>query len=344
MGIAVSMTRLRRVRQSSPGFSRRRHGRGFIYVDERGDPIRDERLERLRALAIPPAWTDVWICSHERGHLQATGTDQAGRRQYLYHPDWRRQRDREKFERIESFAEALGPLRARIDADLRRRGYPRERVLACAVRLLDRGLFRVGGEDYADTNGSYGLATLRREHVVVRRDGAAAFDFVGKGGKRQVREIRDPDAARVLRALQRRRGADELLAWKGADGWHDVRAADINAYIKDTAGGDFSAKDFRTWHATVLAATFLAERGAATSGRAATRTIRAAADAVSEHLGNTAAVTRCSYIDPRVIDRYMDGEMVDLRAIPVAEPGPALEAAVLDLLRSHGDSRLSAAA
>ncbi|HEY6652216.1 MAG TPA: DNA topoisomerase IB, partial [Actinomycetota bacterium] len=249
------MTRLRRVRQSSPGFSRRRHGRGFVYFDERGEPIRDERLQRLRALAIPPAWTDVWICSHERGHLQATGTDDAGRRQYLYHPEWRRQRDREKFERIESFAEALGPLRARIDADLRRRGYPRERVLACAVRLLDRGLFRVGGEDYAD-NGSYGLATLRREHVVVRGDGAAEFDFVGKGGKRHVREIRDPDAVRVLRALRRRHGADELLAWKDADGWHDVRAADINAYIKETAGADFSAKDFRTWHATVLAATF----------------------------------------------------------------------------------------
>jgi DNA topoisomerase-1 len=216
MGIAASMTRLRRVRQSSPGFSRRRHGRGFVYFDERGEPIRDERLQRLRALAIPPAWTDVWICSHERGHLQATGTDDAGRRQYLYHPEWRRQRDREKFERIESFAEALGPLRARIDADLRRRGYPRERVLACAVRLLDRGLFRVGGEDYAD-NGSYGLATLRREHVVVRGDGAAEFDFVGKGGKRHVREIRDPDAVRVLRALRRRHGADELLAWKDSD-------------------------------------------------------------------------------------------------------------------------------
>jgi DNA topoisomerase-1 len=344
MGIAASMTRLRRVRQNSPGFSRRRHGRGFVYVDERGEPIRDERLERLRALAIPPAWTDVWICPYDRGHLQATGTDDAGRRQYLYHPEWRRQRDREKFERIESFAEALGPLRARIEADLRRRGYPRERVLACAVRLLDRGLFRVGGEDYADSNGSYGLATLRREHVVVRGDGSAAFDFVGKGGKRQVREIRDPDAVRVLRTLRQRGGADELLAWKEADGWHDVRAADINAYIKETAGGDFSAKDFRTWHATVLAATFLAERGLATSGRATTRTIRAAAEAVSEHLGNTSAVARSSYIDPRVIDRYIDGEVVDLRAIPVADPGPTIEAAVLELLRSHGDSRLSAAA
>ncbi|TMK86884.1 MAG: DNA topoisomerase IB, partial [Actinobacteria bacterium] len=141
------MTRLRRVRQSSPGFSRRRHGRGFVYLDQRGDPIRDERIERLRALAIPPAWTDVWICADDRGHLQATGTDDAGRRQYLYHPEWRRQRDREKFERIESFADALPSLRARIDADLQRRGYPRERVLACAVRLLDRGLFRVGGDD-----------------------------------------------------------------------------------------------------------------------------------------------------------------------------------------------------
>jgi len=336
------MTRLRRVRQSSPGFSRRRHGRGFVYLDERGGPIRDERLERLRALAIPPAWTDVWICADDRGHLQATGTDDAGRRQYLYHAEWRRQRDREKFERIESFAEALPSLRARIDADLRRRGYPRARVLACAVRLLDRGLFRVGGEDYAD-NGSYGLATLRREHVVVRRD-RAEFDYVGKGGKRHIREVRDPDVLRVLRTLRRRREAVDLLAWRDAEGWHDVRASDINAYIKDTAGGDFSAKDFRTWHATVLAATSLAEHGNATSERAANRAIREAANMVAEHLGNTAAVARSSYIDPRIADRYLDGEVIDVRSVPVAEPGPAVEAAVLDLLRSHGDSRLSVAA
>ncbi|TMK36952.1 MAG: DNA topoisomerase IB [Actinobacteria bacterium] len=336
------MTRLRRVRQSSPGFSRRRHGRGFVYLDQRGAPIRDERLERLRALAIPPAWTEVWICSDDRGHLQATGTDDAGRRQYLYHPEWRHQRDREKFERIETFAEALPSLRARLDVDLRRRGYPRERVLACAVRLLDRGLFRVGGEDYAD-NGSYGLATLRREHVVVRGD-RAEFDYVGKGGKRHVREIRDPDVLRVLRTLRRRNEAEELLAWKDGTGWHDVRASDINAYLKDTAGGDFSAKDFRTWHATVLAATFLAERGIAPSGRASKRTIREAANAVSEHLGNTAAVARSSYIDPRVVDRYLDGEVIDVRHVPDAEPGPAVEAVVLDLLRSHGDSRSSVAA
>ena len=215
-------------------------------------------------------------------------------------------------------------------------------MLACAVRLLDRGLFRVGGEDYAD-NGSYGLATLRREHVVVGRD-RAEFDFVGKGGKRLIREIRDPDALRVLRTLRRRQGADELLAWKDAEGWHDVRASDINAYLKETAGGDFSAKDFRTWHATVLAATSLAERGFATSGRATKRTIREAANEVAEHLGNTAAVARSSYIDPRVFDRYLDGEVIDVRSAPTDEPGPAIEAAVLDLLRSHGDSRWSIAA
>ena len=215
-------------------------------------------------------------------------------------------------------------------------------MLACAVRLLDRGLFRVGGEDYAD-NGSYGLATLRREHVVVRRD-RAEFDYVGKGGKRHIREVRDPDVLRVLRTLRRRREVVDLLAWRDAEGWHNVRASDINAYIKDTAGGDFSAKDFRTWHATVLAATSLAEHGNATSGRAANRAIREAANVVAEHLGNTAAVARSSYIDPRIADRYLDGEVIDVRSVPVAEPGPAVEAAVLDLLRSHGDSRLSVAA
>jgi DNA topoisomerase I len=329
------MAALHRVDRTAPGYTRRRHGRGFVYLDERGRAIRDERLDRLRSLAIPPAWVDVWICPDARGHLQATGVDNAGRLQYLYHPDWRTQRDREKFERIEGFAEALPRLRERVARDIRRRGFPRERVLACTIRLLDRGLFRVGTEDYV-SNGAFGLATLRREHVVVRR-GAVQFDYVGKAGKRHVLEIADPEVLRVIRALRRRRAAprDELLVWEDGVTWRAVRAADINGYLKEASGTDFSAKDFRTWHATVLAATALAEHGLERSQRRSKRAIRAAAEVASEHLGNTPAVARRSYIDPRVVARYLDGEVIDLSRVPDEDGREALEAAVLRLLRNH---------
>jgi DNA topoisomerase I len=329
------MTTLRRVRQSTPGYTRRRRGRGFEYLDQDGRTIRDGRLERIRSLAIPPAWEDVWICADERGHLQATGTDAAGRRQYLYHPDWRTQRDRAKFRRIEGFAEALPTLRDHVARDIGRRGYPRERILACSVRLLDRGLFRVGTEDYV-SNGSFGLATLRREHVVVRRT-SVAFDFVGKGGKRHVLEVADPQVVRILRALRRRRAApsDELLVWDDDSEWRTIRAAEINAYLKEASGEDFSAKDFRTWHGTVLAACDLARCGVAGSTRAAKRAIRDAAHEVAEHLGNTPAVARRSYIDPRVFARYLQGDVVDLDGATPDEPQAAIEGAVLNLLRHH---------
>jgi DNA topoisomerase I len=329
------MPTLHHVDRTAPGYRRRRNGRGFVYLDENGRPIRDERRERIRSLAIPPAWEDVWICGDERGHLQATGVDSAGRLQYLYHPDWRIDRDRAKFERIEGFAEALPDLRVRVEEDIRLRGYPRERILACSIRLLDRGLFRVGTEDYV-SNGSFGLATLRREHVVVRRD-AVAFDYVGKAGKRHRLEIRDPDVLRIVRTLRRRRAdpADELLVWDEEGSWRPVRAADINAYLKEASGEDYSAKDFRTWHATVLAATLLSEHGPEGSIRASKRAIRAAAEAVAEHLGNTPTVARRSYVDPRVFARYLDGEAIDVSALPDEDPQPAVETAVLALLRSH---------
>jgi DNA topoisomerase I len=332
------MAALRRVDRTAPGYTRRRHGRGFVYLDEAGSPIRDERLDRIRSLAIPPAWVDVWICPDERGHLQATGVDSAGRLQYLYHPDWRTQRDRAKFERIEGFAEALPAVRERVRRDIRRRGFPRERVLACAIRLLDRGLFRVGTEDYV-SNGAFGLATLRREHVVVRR-AVVEFDFVGKAGKRHVLEITDPEVLKVMRALRRRRAdpTDELLVWEDGRTWRTVRAADINAYLKESSGQDYSAKDFRTWHATVLAATALAEHGVERSQRASKRAIRSAAEVVSDHLGNTPAVARRSYIDPRVIARYLDGEVIDLALLPDDDEPEALEASVLRLLRSHASA------
>ena len=329
-----------------PGYTRRKQGRGFVYLDRTGRPIDDERRERIRALMIPPAWTDVWICTDERGHLQATGTDAAGRRQYLYHPDWRIQRDRGKFQRIERFAEALPDVRSAVAEDLGRTGFPRERVLACGVRLLDRGLFRVGTEDYAD-DGSFGLATLRKDHVTVHRD-HASFDFVGKAGKRHRIDLHDSDVLPVLRGLRRRRdpGNEDLLAWKDSAGWHDVRSADVNAYLKDAIGeDDFSAKDFRTWHATVLAAVLLAERGPVRSQRAAKRAIADASRGVAAQLGNTPAVARRSYIDPRVIQRYEDGETIDVRSVrSLDEPGPEIEEAVLNLLRAHDESGHRAAA
>jgi DNA topoisomerase-1 len=339
------MTRLRRIDPKTPGISRRRSGRGFSYTDARGVAIADpEILARIRGLAIPPAWRDVWICPDERGHIQAIGVDDAGRRQYLYHPDWRKRRDKDKFARMEQFAEELPAFRERTARDLRRRGMPRERALACAARLLDRGLFRIGSEGYTERNGSFGLATLRKDHTVVRRD-AVAFDFVGKSGKRHILEVQDPAVLPVLRALRRRRnGGEELLAYLEGDTWRDVRSADINAYLKDALGDGFSAKDFRTWHATVLAGTVLAERGLSASHTAAKRTVSHAVRDVAEQLGNTPAVCRASYIDPRIIDAYLEGSTIELpsHAGTEDEMRAEIEAAVLALVR--GGRRPAAAA
>jgi DNA topoisomerase IB len=270
------------------------------------------------------------------------GTDAAGRRQYLYHERWRLRRDGQKFRRMQAFAEALPQLRREVDAALQRRGLGRERVLACAVRLLDRAYLRSGGSEYA-ANGSFGLATLHREHVIVRRTGRIELEFPGKAGVQQRRSLVDLDAGRVLRALKARKGGgEELLAYRGPRGaWVDVRSADINGYIKQVTGGEFTAKDFRTWHATVLAAVALAVSvPAARSERARKRAVARAISEVSDYLGNTPAVCRKSYVDPRVIDRYRDGRTI-LPALDAlgggtapdeTEEWEAVEAAVLDLL------------
>ena len=345
------MGRLRRVSWDSPGIARRRRGRGFEYLAPDGSRLEDdEALERIRALVIPPAWTDVWICTEADGHLQAVGIDAAGRRQYLYHPRWRVRRDREKFRRMLDFARSLPRLRRQVERDLERDDLSRERVLACAVRLLDRGLFRVGSEEYAETNGSYGLATLGREHVTIRSDGTAVFDYTAKAGLRRVQEVRDADAIEVLAALKRRRGGDELLAYRNGR-WCDVRSSDINDYVKAASGADFTAKDFRTWHATVLAAVAVAAAPPARSERARKRVVAAAVADVAEHLGNTPSVCRASYIDPRVFDRYMDGETIApvLEGLDAMEAAPArlqrrVEAAVLELLDERPPVRARAAA
>ena len=339
------MPRLRRADCSAPGLVRRRRGRGFEYLDQQGRRTDAATLERIRELVIPPAWADVWICPHPNGHIQAVGTDAAGRRQYLYHPDWRRRRDREKFDEMVRFARALPRLRAAAARDLRRRGLVRERVLACAVRLLDRGFFRIGTEGYAAENGTYGLATMQRRHVTLV-NGAVRFDYRSKGGKRRVQSVVDADVHRVVEALMRRRTGRELLAWKAGRSWVDVVSDDINAYIKEVTEDDFSAKDFRTWNATVLAALALAVSGAAHGSKTArARAISRAVQEVAHYLGNTPAVCRASYIDPRVFDRFRDGLTIggaldELGEVAYGEPATqgTIEEAVLDLLERDLDS------
>ncbi len=340
--------RVRRSDCSGPGLRRIRRGRGFTYADEGGERVSDDAtLARVRELAVPPAWTDVWICPDPRGHLQATGTDAAGRKQYLYHPRWREQRDRAKFRRMVEFASGLPRLRRRVDSDLDGHKVSRDRVLAVSVRLLDVGLFRVGGEEYAEQGGGLGLATLRREHVTVREH-SMVFDYPAKSGIRRVLEVTDPEALEVVAALKRRRsGGDELLAHRSGRRWTALHSDDINDYIQGVLGAKFSAKDFRTWNATVLAAALVgADRGAAKTKTARKRVIDGAVRGVAELLGNTPAVARRAYVDPRVFDRYLSGWTIRVPADGIEWlDGPGgrqrrrLELAVLDLLEENSDSR-----
>jgi DNA topoisomerase IB len=340
------MARLRRADLTGPGITRRGRGSGWEYFDEGGEKIGDlETLGRIRELAIPPAWKDVWICPYPNGHIQAVGTDAAGRKQYRYHERWRARRDAIKFERMTEFARALPRVREETERHLRKRGFPRERVLAAAVRLLERGFFRIGGEEYAEENESYGLATMRKSHVTLGDGGEIVFDYPAKSGKRQVRSVVDPPVYRVVEALKRRRaGGPELLAYERDGAWFDVKSDDINAYVKEATGGDFTAKDFRTWTGTVLAAVALAVSGpVATSKTGRKRAMSRAIKEVAHYLGNTPAVARASYIDPRVFDRYASGVTIggaleELGAdAELGEPAfqGAIEAAVLDLLEDE---------
>jgi DNA topoisomerase IB len=306
-----------------------------------------ETLERIRALAIPPAWEEVWICPLPNGHIQAVGTDARGRKQYRYHDDWRRRRDREKFDEMLDFGRALPRLRRRVARQVRGRDPTRERVLAGAVRLLDRGFFRIGGENYAEENNSYGLATMLKRHVRLEPPDVVVFDYPAKGGKRRLQSVVDPDVHRLVAELKARRGgSNELLAYKNADRWHDVRSADINEHVKELTGGDFSAKDFRTWNATVLAAVEVARLGADARSRTARKRVAAqAVEAVASYLGNTPAVCRASYIDPRVFDCF-DAGVTIADALPAGgEPDlddaavlGQVERALLDLLSDDSDS------
>lgn len=319
LAYVLLMARLRRSRTASAGISRQRRGRGFSYRDAVGRPVDAETRSRIDELAIPPAWTDVWICPHPNGHIQATGLDAAGRRQYLYHPGWREQKDRVKYDRALELAGTLTAARRQVTRDLRGDGASRDRVLAGAFRMLDRGSLRVGSEQYADANGSHGLATLLCRHVRVSSGGVVTLEFPAKGGVEWSSTIEDPDLARLLRTLKRRGGDERLLAWLDDDTWRPLTPEEINADVRRRTGGDFTAKDFRTLHGTVAAAVSLACTGPQKTVRGRARAVVAAADAAAEVLGNTRAIARKSYIDPRVIDRYERGQTIDPTRLNAAE-------------------------
>ncbi|MFJ4628285.1 DNA topoisomerase IB [Streptomyces sp. NPDC088847] len=335
--------RLRDSALDHPGITRIRCGGGFRYVDPGGRPITDRaERRRLRDLVVPPAWQDVWICPTADGHIQATGTDAAGRRQYLYHPLFRERQEAAKHEHVLEVAPALPLLRKHAAEDLDARGLCRDRVLACAARLLDLGFFRIGNESYRRDNETYGLTTLLREHVSCR-GGEVRFSYPAKGAKDASQALAEDSVCRTVRALLRRRDDGErLFVYWQARAWHDMHADDLNAYLREHTGTDLTAKDFRTWHATVLAAVALAvaEPASSESPTARDRAVTHAVREVAGYLGNTPAVCRASYINPRVIELFEEGRTIvssldDLGAgVRFGEPATqgAVEEAVLRLL------------
>ncbi|THA50406.1 DNA topoisomerase IB [Streptomyces sp. A1136] len=320
--------RLRTSHPDRPGYARVRHGRGFRYLDPTGTPVIDpSERERLRSLVIPPAWTDVWICPWPGGHIQAMGTDEAGRRQYLYHPAFRERQEAAKHDHVLDVATRLPRLRQGVARDLAARGLGRDRVLGCSARLLDLGFFRVGGTAYRRDHQAYGLTTLLREHAVCSR-GEVCFRYPGKSGQEQTRALVDPAAYAVVRSLLRRsEGQSQLFVYRQAGIWHEVRAGDVNDYLRSRSGTDITAKDFRTWHATVLAAVALAVSAEVVGESRALRTkaLARAVREVSGYLGNTPAVCRSSYINPRLFELYENG--VTIR--------PALERLGADVVYGH---------
>jgi DNA topoisomerase-1 len=335
---AAAEAGLRYSQDSRDGIRRVRSGKGFRYLSPKGRIIRDRAtLARIKALAIPPAWTDVWICPDERGHLQATGRDDRGRKQYRYHPRWREVRDESKFGRLAAFGKALPRMRSRIRRDLKLPGLPREKVLATVVRLLETTLIRVGNEEYARHNGSYGLTTMRNRHARVRKD-EIHFEFRGKSGVPHRITIRNPRLARIVNRCRDIPGQELFQYLDDSDERHPIESADVNDYLRAISGADYTAKDFRTWAGTVQAVEFLQEAGPAKSPTAAKRTIARAVKAVAQRLGNTAAVCRKCYIHPGVLDAYLDGSLAKSRAAPTQRQE---ERGLLKLLRkcTRGDSR-----
>jgi len=297
-----------------PGIRRRQRRGKFEYIGPSGRRIRSARvLKRIKGLVIPPAWNEVWICPHSRGHIQATGRDARGRKQYIYHPKWRILRDSAKYDRLSAFAQALGPLRKRLDRDLRRRGLSKDKVVATVVALMESTLMRVGNEEYVKQNGSFGITTLRNRHVAIEGP-CLHFQFRGKSGVLHTIDIHDRRLAKIVKACQELPG-QELFEYIGADGAiHSVRSEDVNAYLRAATGHDFTAKDIRTWAGTVLAAEALRQCDCAGSEAQAKRNIVAAIEQVARKLGNTKTVCRQCYIHPAVFQAYHDGRLSETPA------------------------------
>ena len=323
----MRMPRLRRSNLTAPGLGRVRHGRGFSLRDARGHVLKDAKsIERIETLAIPPAWTDVWIAPHPNSHIQATGVDEAGRRQYIYHSFWREKKDKVKFDRALQLSEALPAARRKVTTDLRGDGVTRTRVLAGAFRMLDTGALRIGSERYAQTNGSHGLSTLLCAHAKVSGT-TVTLRFPGKSGQEWSSEITDVDLAALLASLKRRGPTARLLAYRDDDGeWHPLSAEEINDYLRERTGGDFSAKDFRTLRGTVAASLSLARHGAEPTRSKRNRALAQAMRDTAAVLGNTASIAKKSYVDPRVVAKYRRGQTID-----AARPDSA-ESQLRDLL------------
>jgi DNA topoisomerase-1 len=330
---------LRYVSDIQPGTRRKRAGKGFTYVGPDGKPIHDAaELARIRSLAIPPAYTDVWICPSPNGHIQATGRDARGRKQYRYHPKWREVRDETKFGRMLAFSEALPAIRARVERDLSLPGLPREKVLATVVRLLESTCIRVGNDEYAKSNRSFGLTTLQDRHVEISGSNLR-FEFRGKSGKVHKVDLNDRRLARIVQRCQALPGED-LFQYVDDDGVRQtVGSGDVNDYIREISGQEFTAKDFRTWNGTLLAVAALKEVGAWTSQRQAKSHVLRAIDRVAEQLNNTRAVCRKYYVHPAVFESYLAGTMLERlqngTKASVKSDLEAEEQAVVRLLRHH---------
>lgn len=320
---AADSAELAYVSDSEPGIRRRRHGRGFIYIAPHDSRISDEAtLERIRSLAIPPLWVDVWICADPAGHIQATGRDKAGRKQYRYHPAWLACRDEAKFASLADFARALPALRARVDEDLARRGMPRDRVVASVVWLLDHTMMRIGNDVYVRENRSFGLTTLESRHLEI--DGPQLrFSFKGKSGKEWKVRLKDRRIANVVRSIQELPG-QHLFQYIDAEGTRrPIHSDDVNGYIRDAIGAQFTSKHFRTWGATAAAALLLAGRELPGSKREATRVLNEVIDAVAAKLRNTRAICRRCYVHPAIVQAWLDGRLgPDLRDIRKRYPKP----------------------
>jgi len=336
---------LRYVTDDEPGIRRQKRGKGFTFLDPQGKTVKDEKtLERIRKLAIPPAWTDVWICPRPNGHLQATGRDARGRKQYRYHANWREVRDETKFGRMIAFGESLPKIRERIERDMSQRGLGREKVLATVVKLLETTLIRVGNKEYVKQNNSFGLTTLRDQHVDVEGS-TLRFEFRGKSGKEHSVEVQDRRLARIVKQCRDVPG-QKLFQYLDENGERQsVSSEDVNAYLRETTGEDFSAKDFRTWGGTVLALSALLEVGACESEREANKAVVEAIKHVSGQLGNRPAICRKYYVHPVVIQSFLEGTLRDTLEDAV-EDSPAdesnglrrLEAQVLRLLKGRAEA------